>query len=106
LASYCSYHGTSNSPVCVRIELIFLFQQEQLKVDDGPIVLICAPTRELAQQIYLECKKYGKPYNINAVCAFGGGNMYEQITACKEGCEILVCTPVRKRNRENDQTFH
>ncbi len=73
----------------------FLLDQEQLKVDDGPIVLICAPTRELAQQIHLECKKYGKPYNINSVCAFGGGNMHEQIVACKEGCEILVCTPVR-----------
>jgi superfamily II DNA/RNA helicase len=62
--------------------------------------LICAPTRELAQQIHLECKKYGKPYNINSVCAFGGGNMHEQIMACKEGCEILVCTPVRKINKE------
>jgi len=26
--------------------------------------------------------------------------MHEQIMACKEGCEILVCTPVRKINKE------
>jgi len=23
--------------------------------------------------------------------------MHEQIIACQEGCEILVCTPVRKK---------
>jgi hypothetical protein len=74
------------------------FMQDQLKPGDGPIVLICAPTRELAQQIYVECKKYGKAYNISVVCAFGGGNMHEQIVACQEGCEILVCTPVRETN--------
>jgi len=39
------------------------------------------------------------------VCAFGGGNMHEQIMACKEGCEILVCTPVRNRNKEIDGNF-
>lgn len=76
-----------------------------MKPGDGPIVLICAPTRELAQQIYLECKKYGKPYNINVVCAFGGGNMHEQIMACQEGCEILVCTPVGKESLRYNRKY-
>ncbi|CAF1575626.1 unnamed protein product [Adineta ricciae] len=87
--------GSGKTGAFVWPALVHIMAQDQLKVDDGPIVLICAPTRELAQQIHLECKKYGKPYNINSVCAFGGGNMHEQIVACKEGCEILVCTPGR-----------
>jgi hypothetical protein len=27
--------------------------------------------------------------------------MHDQIMACKEGCEILVCTPVRKINKKD-----
>ncbi|CAF3757456.1 unnamed protein product [Rotaria socialis] len=87
--------GSGKTAAFVWPAIVHIMAQDQLQVDDGPIVLICAPTRELAQQIHLECKKYGKPYNINSACAFGGGNMHEQIVACKEGCEILVCTPGR-----------
>ena len=45
-------------------------------------------------QIYHEAKKFGKLYNINVVCAYGGGSMYEQSKACEEGAEIIVATPV------------
>lgn len=50
----------------------------------------------LCFQIYQEAKKFGKVYNINVVCAYGGGNMYEQCKACEEGAEIIVATPVSK----------
>jgi len=33
-------------------------------------------------------------YNINVVCAYGGGSLYEQSKACEEGAEIIVATPV------------
>jgi ATP-dependent RNA helicase DDX42 len=46
-------------------------------------------------QIYQEAKKFGKVYNIKVVCAYGGGNMWEQVNACQEMPEIIVCTPVR-----------
>lgn len=75
--------------------LLHIMDQKELQPGDGPIGLICAPTRELSQQIYQEAKKFGKVYNINVVCAYGGGNMYEQIKACEEGAEIIVCTPGR-----------
>ena len=52
--------------------------QPDLKAGDGPIGLILAPTRELSQQIYSETKKFAKAYNIRAVCAYGGGNKWEQ----------------------------
>lgn len=46
-------------------------------------------------QIYHEARKFGKVYNINVVCAYGGGSMWEQSKACQEGTEIIVATPVR-----------
>jgi len=45
-------------------------------------------------QIYAECKRFGKVYNISTVCAYGGGSMWEQQKACQEGAEIIVATPV------------
>ncbi|XP_077863735.1 ATP-dependent RNA helicase DDX42-like [Saccoglossus kowalevskii] len=75
--------------------LIHIMDQKDIKPGDGPIGLICAPTRELSQQIHQECKKFGKAYNIHTVCAYGGGNMWEQTKACQAGCEILVATPGR-----------
>ncbi|KAK2174591.1 hypothetical protein NP493_790g01048 [Ridgeia piscesae] len=75
--------------------LVHIMAQDELKKGDGPIGLICAPTRELSQQIYHEAKRFGKIYNIKVVCAYGGGNMWEQCKACEEGAEIIVCTPGR-----------
>lgn len=68
--------------------------QPELQVGDGPIALICAPTRELCQQIYNEARRFGKVYNIHTVAVFGGGNKYEQSKALQEGAEIVVATPV------------
>ena len=53
-------------------------------------ITILAPTRELAQQIHSEAKKFCKAYNINSACAYGGGSLYEQTLACQEGIELLV----------------
>ncbi|XP_013391796.1 ATP-dependent RNA helicase DDX42 isoform X2 [Lingula anatina] len=75
--------------------LVHIMDQKELKPGDGPIGLICAPTRELSQQIYHEAKRFGKVYNIHVVCAYGGGSMWEQTKACQEGAEIIVCTPGR-----------
>ncbi|VUZ51914.1 unnamed protein product [Hymenolepis diminuta] len=72
-----------------------IMTQPELKVGDGPIGVICVPTRELALQIYSEAKKLAKLYNLSVVCAYGGGSMWEQQKACEAGCEILVCTPGR-----------
>lgn len=75
--------------------LVHIMDQPELQAGEGPIGLIIAPTRELSQQIYLECKKFGKAYNIHTICAYGGGSMWEQQQACQEGAEIIVATPGR-----------
>ncbi|TGZ73295.1 hypothetical protein CRM22_001604 [Opisthorchis felineus] len=75
--------------------IIHIMDQPPLKLGDGPIAVICAPTRELAQQIYAEAKKLAKVYNLTTVCAYGGGSLWEQQKACEAGCELLICTPGR-----------
>ena len=74
--------------------LVHIMEQPELEVGDGPIALICAPTRELCQQIFFEARRFGKVYNIHSVAVFGGGNKYEQSKALQEGAEIVVATPV------------
>lgn len=75
--------------------LVHIMDQAELEPGDGPLALICAPTRELCQQIFVEARRFGKVYNIHAVAVFGGGNKYEQSKALHEGAEIVVATPVR-----------
>eukprot|EP00117_Sycon_ciliatum_P008711 scpid63344/ scgid11290/ ATP-dependent RNA helicase DDX42; DEAD box protein 42 len=75
--------------------LVHLLDQDELIEGEGPIGLICAPTRELCQQIYHEAKRFGKAYNLNVCCVYGGGSKWEQSQALKTAPEILVCTPGR-----------
>jgi len=75
--------------------LVHIMDQRELARGEGPIALVLVPTRELAMQIYNETRKYGKVYNIHVVCAYGGGNKYEQSKAFEQGAEIAIATPGR-----------
>ncbi len=46
--------------------------QPYLQSGDGPIVLVLAPTRELAVQIKEECDKFGASSEIKNTCVYGG----------------------------------
>ncbi|XP_020600699.1 probable ATP-dependent RNA helicase DDX46 [Orbicella faveolata] len=72
-----------------------VLDQPDLDREDGPIGIIMTPTRELALQIYRECKKFCKPLNLRVVCVYGGTGISEQIAELKRGAEIIVCTPGR-----------
>ncbi|GBM20865.1 putative ATP-dependent RNA helicase DDX43 [Araneus ventricosus] len=60
----------------------------------GPSCVILAPTRELAQQIEVEAKKYSY-HNITSVCIYGGGSRREQINVVTKGVDIVIATPGR-----------
>lgn len=42
--------------------------------------VIMTPTRELALQIFRECKKFCKPLNLRVVCVYGGTGISEQVS--------------------------
>ena len=70
--------------------IVHIMKQRPLVRGDGPIGLILVPTRELALQIYTEAKKFGKVFNLQVVCAYGGGSKWEQSKAFEAGAEIAV----------------
>ncbi|XKL60783.1 hypothetical protein PGB90_007840 [Kerria lacca] len=87
--------GSGKTAAFIWPMLVHIMDQKELQVGDGPIGLILAPTRELSQQIYTEAKRFGKVYNINVVCCYGGGSKWEQSKSLENGAEIVVATPGR-----------
>lgn len=69
--------------------------QEPVKDAEGPIGLILTPTRELAVQIFRDCKPFLKALGLRAVCAYGGPPIKDQIADLKRGAEIVVATTGR-----------
>lgn len=60
-----------------------------------PEALVMAPTRELAQQIYDEAKRFTYCTGIATVCIYGGAEVREQLRNIERGCDLLVATPGR-----------
>ncbi|KAG5653969.1 hypothetical protein H0H81_008837 [Sphagnurus paluster] len=64
----------------------------------GPYALIMAPTRELAQQIESEARKFASPLGFKCVSIVGGRAVEEQQFNLREGAEIIIATPGRLRD--------
>jgi len=52
---------------------------------DGPIVLVLAPTRELAVQIQQEATKFGASSRIKSTCIYGGVPKGPQVRDLQKG---------------------
>ncbi len=57
--------------------------------------LVLTPTRELAAQVEESVRVYGKHLSLTSTVIFGGVGMNPQINAMKRGVDILVATPGR-----------
>ncbi|TPX39438.1 hypothetical protein SeLEV6574_g07214 [Synchytrium endobioticum] len=75
--------------------IVHINAQPPLQRGDGPIVLILAPTRELAVQIQQECAKFGQSSRIKNTCLYGGAPKGLQIRELERGVEIVIATPGR-----------
>ncbi|XJO71100.1 hypothetical protein BDV3_000673 [Batrachochytrium dendrobatidis] len=75
--------------------IVHINAQPLLKPGDGPIVLILAPTRELAIQIQVECNKFGSSSRIKNTCLYGGVPKGPQMRDLERGIEICIATPGR-----------
>ncbi|CAG8950362.1 hypothetical protein HYFRA_00006855, partial [Hymenoscyphus fraxineus] len=63
--------------------------------NDGPYAIILAPTRELAQQIEVEARKFATPLGFTCVSIVGGHSLEEQSYNLRNGAEIIIATPGR-----------
>ncbi|KAI7275766.1 ATP-dependent RNA helicase [Hortaea werneckii] len=75
--------------------IVHINAQPLLAPGDGPIVLILAPTRELAVQIQEEVNKFGKSSRIRNTCVYGGVPKGGQIRDLARGVEVCIATPGR-----------
>ncbi|KAM3081416.1 ATP-dependent RNA helicase dbp2 [Clarireedia jacksonii] len=75
--------------------IVHINAQPLLALGDGPIVLVLAPTRELAVQIQQEITKFGKSSRIRNTCVYGGVPKGAQIRDLAKGVEVCIATPGR-----------
>jgi ATP-dependent RNA helicase RhlE len=61
----------------------------------GIRALVLTPTRELAAQVEESIRTYGKYLQLTSTVIFGGVGMNPQISKLKKGVDILVATPGR-----------
>nr|CAD1833572.1 unnamed protein product [Ananas comosus var. bracteatus] len=87
--------GSGKTVAFVLPMIVHIMDQPEIEKEEGPIGMICAPTRELAHQIYLEARKFAKPYNLRVAAVYGGVSKHDQFKELKAGCEIVVATPGR-----------
>ncbi|XP_066587502.1 probable ATP-dependent RNA helicase DDX17 [Prorops nasuta] len=75
--------------------IIHVIHQPRLNPGDGPIVLILAPTRELAQQIQEVANYFGGSASVKNTCIFGGAPKGPQVRDLEHKVEICIATPGR-----------
>ncbi|QSS64260.1 pre-mRNA-splicing ATP-dependent RNA helicase PRP28, partial [Histoplasma capsulatum] len=82
-------------PLLVYIAELPRLDEFEWRRNDGPYAIILAPTRELAQQIEIEAKKFSVPLGFNVVSIVGGHSLEEQAYSLRNGAEIIIATPGR-----------
>ena len=87
--------GSGKTAAYVLPAAVHMMAQPELRKGDGPIVLVCCPTHELAEQIVAEGRRFVRGHGLRCVGLFGGVGKYEQFKELKAGCEMVVGTPGR-----------
>ncbi|XP_063039886.1 probable ATP-dependent RNA helicase DDX5 isoform X2 [Engraulis encrasicolus] len=75
--------------------IVHINHQPFLERGDGPICLVLAPTRELAQQVQQVAAEYGRASRLKSTCVYGGAPKGPQIRDLERGVEICIATPGR-----------
>src|SRR5690606_25919339 len=82
--------------------LQILSQEQQLR--HRPIrALVLTPTRELAAQVYQNVKDYSAFLDIRSTVIFGGVNQNPQVSALRQGVDVLIATPGRLLDLHNQR---
>ena len=69
-----------------------------------PVILVMAPTRELANQVYSEVKALSGE-DVSSVCIYGGSAYEPQESAIARGLNVVVGTPGRILDHMNKGTL-
>jgi len=91
----CAQTGTGKTAAFALPILQYLALGKKRPVSGKPLVLILAPTRELAAQIGDSIAKYGTHTKTTHTVIFGGVGQNPQVKAVRRGVHVLVATPGR-----------
>ncbi|MEI6634722.1 MAG: DEAD/DEAH box helicase [Chlamydiota bacterium] len=88
--------GTGKTAAFLASALTYMLRHPKENRTPGSCrVLVLAPTRELAIQIYKDAEVLGKYCGVNNLVVFGGMGYHEQRDALERPIDILVGTPGR-----------
>ncbi|XP_032520898.1 uncharacterized protein LOC116772734 isoform X2 [Danaus plexippus] len=87
--------GSGKTLAYILPAIVHIINQPRLLRDEGPIVLVLAPTRELAQQIQTVANEFGQSVQVRNTCIFGGAPKGPQGRTLERGVEIVIATPGR-----------
>ncbi|CAN8002826.1 unnamed protein product, partial [Ixodes hexagonus] len=87
--------GSGKTLAYILPAIVHITHQPYLQRGDGPMALVLAPTRELAQQIQQVAADFGKASRIRNTCVFGGAPKGAQLRDLERGVEICIATPGR-----------
>ncbi|XP_066148051.1 ATP-dependent RNA helicase p62 isoform X2 [Euwallacea fornicatus] len=90
-----AHTGSGKTLAYILPAIVHINHQPEVRRGDGPIVLVLAPTRELAQQIQQVANDFGKSSHIRNSCIFGGAPKGPQGRDLERGVEICIATPGR-----------
>lgn len=86
--------GSGKTAAFVLPMIVHIMDQPEVEKGAGPIGVVVVPTRELAEQIHKETRKFSKPYQLRVAAAFGGLSKFEQFKDLKNGSEVCFMTPL------------
>ncbi|XP_049874405.1 ATP-dependent RNA helicase p62 [Pectinophora gossypiella] len=87
--------GSGKTLAYILPAIVHINNQPPIRRGDGPIALVLAPTRELAQQIQQVATDFGNAAYVRNTCVFGGAPKREQARDLERGVEIVIATPGR-----------
>lgn len=87
--------GSGKTLAYILSAIIHINNNNSYKTGEGPIALVLAPTRELAQQIQKVCNDFGRATYLRNTCIFGGAPKGGQARDLERGVEIVIATPGR-----------
>ncbi|XP_022910837.1 ATP-dependent RNA helicase p62-like isoform X2 [Onthophagus taurus] len=87
--------GSGKTLAYILPAIVHINHQPQIARGEGPIVLVLAPTRELAQQIQQVATEFGSSSYVRNTCIFGGAPKGPQARDLERGVEIVIATPGR-----------
>lgn len=87
--------GSGKTLAYILPAIVHINNQPQVNRGEGPVALVLAPTRELAQQIQQVANEFGTSSYIRNTCIFGGAPKGPQARDLERGVEIVIATPGR-----------